>query len=175
MAGWPPAGLAGKRILEVGPGDNLGVALLLAAAGARRVVCLDRFDVLRDERRNREVYRGLAGATTREFGDAERHLDASGALASPVIESRSGVAIEQAVALFPPGSFDVILSRAALEHVYDLDAAWRSMDELLAPGGVMLHKVDFRNHGLYDSLHPLLLPGGPGDAVAGGCRALTRP
>src|ERR1035441_4786828 len=35
-------GLRGKSILEIGPGDNLGVALTFLAAGAHRVVCLDK-------------------------------------------------------------------------------------------------------------------------------------
>ena len=56
---------------------------------------------------------------------------------------------------YPHGSFQVIVSRAVLEHVFDVPAAWSSMDALLAPGGSMLHKVDFRNHGLYSSRHPL--------------------
>ena len=34
----PEDGLVGKRILEIGPGDSVGVALLLSAAGAERVV-----------------------------------------------------------------------------------------------------------------------------------------
>src|SRR5215213_11532507 len=33
----------GSRILEVGPGDNFGVALKFLAAGAEKVVCLDKF------------------------------------------------------------------------------------------------------------------------------------
>ena len=37
------ADLQGASVLEVGPGDNLGVAALFAAAGAKKVVCLDRF------------------------------------------------------------------------------------------------------------------------------------
>ena len=57
--------------------------------------------------------------------------------------------------MLSPGSFDLIVSRAVLEHVFDVDTAWASMDTLLAPGGHMLHKVDFRNHGFYTTLHPL--------------------
>src|SRR5262245_32705805 len=36
-------GVRESRILELGPGDNLGVALKFLAAGAASVVCLDRF------------------------------------------------------------------------------------------------------------------------------------
>jgi hypothetical protein len=37
------ADLAGARVLELGPGDNFGVALRFIAAGAKRVVALDKF------------------------------------------------------------------------------------------------------------------------------------
>src|SRR5947199_8669766 len=35
--------LEGKRVLEIGPGDTLGVALKFLAAGAAEVVSLDKF------------------------------------------------------------------------------------------------------------------------------------
>jgi SAM-dependent methyltransferase len=156
MGGLSVADLAGKSVLEVGPGDNLGVAALFAAAGASRVVCLDRFDPSRDESRNRDVYKRL---TTFERAPAglsfARVFDAAGDLAPGVVEYRTDVPIERARDSFPAGSFDLIVSRAVLEHVFDVDTAWASMDALLAPGGRMLHKVDFRNHGFYGTLHPL--------------------
>src|SRR5215216_5629422 len=36
--------LVGKNILEIGPGDNLGVALYFLAKGAETVTCIDRFN-----------------------------------------------------------------------------------------------------------------------------------
>jgi hypothetical protein len=47
--------LAGMRILEIGPGANLGVALLFAAHGAREVVCVDRFESDRNDAFNRSL------------------------------------------------------------------------------------------------------------------------
>ena len=35
--------IRGKRILEIGCGDNLGIALKFLAAGAAQVICLDKF------------------------------------------------------------------------------------------------------------------------------------
>ena len=150
------ADLRGMSVLEVGPGDNLGVAACFAAAGARRVVCIDRFDTARDEQKNRAVYRLLAcsGRAPAEL-DFRDVITPVGELISPIIEHRVGLAIEKAVSELQPGSFDLIVSRAVLEHVSNLEQAWASMDALLTSGGLALHKVDFRNHGLYASLHPL--------------------
>jgi SAM-dependent methyltransferase len=154
-AGWSASDLRGKRILEVGPGDNLGVALLMASAGAERVVCLDRFQTARSESRNNEVYRLLAEKAKGEFGDPGKLIDSRGELATSIIEWSRDVPIEDAARRFGPGSFDLIVSRAVLEHVFDLERAWQNMDTLLSPGGLMLHKVDFRNHGLFVPLGPL--------------------
>src|SRR4051794_33313215 len=51
--------LDGLHVLELGPGDNLGVALRFLAAGAERVVCLDRFAIRRDPDFERRVYERL--------------------------------------------------------------------------------------------------------------------
>lgn len=46
----------------------------------------------------------------------------------------------------PDASVDLIYSRMTLEHVDDPGALSREMARVLAPGGVMLHRVDFRDH-----------------------------
>lgn len=45
------------------------------------------------------------------------------------------------------GSVDMILSQAVLEHVDDLDHAYRTMFQWLKPSGFMSHTIDFRSHG----------------------------
>lgn len=154
--GLSPADLAGKRVLELGPGDNLGVALLFIAAGAEQVVCLDRFDSSRDLAKNRAIYRALLDTLDPSSrARASACVSAAGDILSPRIECRCGVAIEDAATLFAPQSFDLIISRAVLEHVFDVDKAWQAMDRLLASGGRMLHKIDFRCHSYYEDFHPL--------------------
>ena len=46
ITGW----LTGKAVLEYGPGDILGVALLMKAHGAKRVICVDRFPLAKARR-----------------------------------------------------------------------------------------------------------------------------
>jgi hypothetical protein len=59
FAGLTPEALRGMRILEVGPGDNFGVALKFLAAGAAKVVALDKFYSERNVEQQTRIYREL--------------------------------------------------------------------------------------------------------------------
>ena len=47
-SGWSPTAVAGKRVLELGPGSTIGVPLMFAADGASFVAGLDKFVRLQD-------------------------------------------------------------------------------------------------------------------------------
>jgi hypothetical protein len=160
--------LQGKRILEIGPGDNLGVALLLAASGAAQVVCLDRFETRSDPAQRRKIYEtlrsGLSGEQRERFDEA---LDISSLRFRPEkVRAVIGVPIEKADTVLEAGSFDWILSRAVLEEVpkAKLAACFDVQHRLLAPAGRMAHKIDLRDYGIFSTrgFHPLeywTLPG----------------
>src|SRR3954447_10481419 len=151
-----PDNLRDARILEIGPGDNFGLGLRLLAAGAREVVCADRFYSVRDHQQQRRIYSALLERMSpEERARVEGVVDLSGSGDVTFDESRlkyeHGIAIEEADQHYEPGSFDLILSRAVMEHVYDTDAAFRSMDRLLKPGGMEMHKVDLRDHMMFSA------------------------
>lgn len=143
------------RAAEVGPGDNAGVALLLQAAGCDAVELIDRFRSRRSLDQQRRIYQELAvrhGIQHIGAGDGDdEHL--------PGITWNLGSSAESYFARRaheqPPG-YDVIVSRATLEHLYDPLGALRSMTECLQPGGRMVHKIDFRDHGMFTPAHPEL-------------------
>ncbi len=51
--------LSGARVMELGPGDNFGVALRFLAAGAEKVQGVDRFATWRDPVQQRAIYAAL--------------------------------------------------------------------------------------------------------------------
>ncbi len=151
-AGLTSSDVEGKRVLELGPGDNLGVAIKWLGAGARSVVGLDRFEVRAPLRIEAASYEALLNSLTpterKNVGAAIRITNGQIAL-SERLRYVSGVSIEDASQLFEAESFDIIYSIAVLEHVYDPDAAFDALDRLLRPGGVMFHQIDFHDHGMF--------------------------
>src|ERR1700749_4189313 len=66
---------AGKRVLEYGPGDCLGVALVLYAYGAASVHCVDQFPIYRATPHAAAVYREILDALD---GDARAPAPSAG-------------------------------------------------------------------------------------------------
>ena len=140
-----------KRVVEYGPGDIPGVALLLAGFGARSVLCVDRFPLVRFDDYQQSVIREIAAllpdaeARARMWGCFIDPGDLGAGLRdAPVSYSitRSGLVGRADIA-------DIVISRAVLEHVDDLPATFDDMTAVLATEGVAVHKVDLKSHGLH--------------------------
>ena len=154
--------LQGKRILELGPGDNLGVALKFLAAGASSVVCLDRFYSKRDTAHEREIYKALRERLNPE---EQSRFDRAVTLTENVqfnpekLQSVYGVSLEGFADKLAHDheKFDLILSCAVLEEIYDPDPVFAAMDRLLAPGGNLVHVIDLGDYGMFrnQGMHPL--------------------
>lgn len=161
-SGIPRSSLKGKRILEIGPGGNMGVAVKFLLSGAKQVTCLERFHRKEDVNRTRQILNALKQSLGK---DEQRILDKVVTLDSQEemgIKSEKfryvyGTALEDADQVLDTGSFDIIVSRSALEHTYEPGVAMTAMDNLLAPGGSMIHKIDFHDHGMFTQgdMHPL--------------------
>jgi len=156
----PTQVIRNKKILEIGSGDNFGVALKFLIAGALEVVCLDKFYSKRDPEHQYKIYqamrKNLDNDSKQRFDDAI-NLSNGIEINPEKLKYIYGKGIEEAEKLFNPSSFDFIVSRAVLEHLYDSDAAFSVMDNLLTPGGYMIHKIDFRDHKIFTAqgMHPL--------------------
>jgi len=136
---------AGKTVLELGPGPDLGTGVLALAAGAERYMAFDKFPLakraepamyeqllgglaLPDDHKARlleEVRKALAGR-----GDCLRYVlrgdfDLSAAGISPV---------------------DLVVSQAAFEHFDDPQRTIAQLSSLARPGAVFLAVVDFQTH-----------------------------
>lgn len=141
---------------EVGPGDTAGVAMLMRADGCERVDLVDRFRSRRSPEQQREIYRALAGRHDLTALDAPPSWDDERCAG---VHWRVGSSAEEffaACAARGGAEYDAIVSRAVFEHLYDPLGALRSMAAGLKPGGRMIHKIDFRDHGMFTPVHPEL-------------------
>lgn len=147
-----------KEILEIGPGDNLGVALLFLAKGAKKLTCMDRFYSVRDIGHQIQIYKSIRS----QLNDIEKKRFDECIISYDKLEFDKtklsyiyGKGIEEAY--FEEAYFDLIVSRAALEHIYNINKAFSVMKKALKPGGYLIHKVDLRDHGIFSSSggHPL--------------------
>ncbi|MBZ0169674.1 hypothetical protein MELA_01143 [Candidatus Methylomirabilis lanthanidiphila] len=170
------AGFSGAELmLEVGPGRNLGTALLWwAYCGARRddhvgVVCWDVFKNGIPE--TRDFWGNLAqelldAPHTEGSGLQESELDqvlarlrevATGRLI-PRITYRVEPLTEFEDAMAANGvQFDLIYSQAAIEHIWRIEAFWDAMGRLTAPGGWHSHRIDLADHGRRDTNYIAML------------------
>jgi hypothetical protein len=121
--------------------------------GAQSVLCVDRFQLVRfDDYQQRvieELCNLLPDAAARERLRA--CFREPGNLASGLANGAVSYFVTQSGLIGRTGIVDTVLSRAVLEHVDDLPATFRDMSAALVSGGVAIHKVDLRSHGLHRS------------------------
>jgi SAM-dependent methyltransferase len=142
--------ISGKIVLEYGPGDIPGVALILAAQGAARVICVDRFPLIRTSDFNREVLQCIVQSLSGEE-QARARVALDGFLQSNGMSGAIRYAISPNGLFGVEGGADVILSRAVLEHVNRLDLTFQDMKRSLRLNGIALHLVDLKSHGMHIS------------------------
>jgi len=142
--------LRGKTLLEYGPGDLPGVAALMIARGADKVWCVDRFPLVDLGDKNvwalRELIDSARGAERDRLLSCLRNPD----------EPRAGFDARRIEVLVKPsglselrGAVDLVLSRAVLEHVDDLEATFADMVSAMKPGALAIHQVDLSSHRLH--------------------------
>jgi hypothetical protein len=152
--------IEGRRLREVGPEGDLGVALQFLAAGAEQVIVLDPRATVRNTGRTLRLYHALRERT---WGEERRRFDSAidlrhGIRIAPArLRVIRGVPLEDAGDLLAAASFSLIVSWETLDAVHEIDRAFYTMERLLRPGGRMLHKVPLGDRGMFSEhgLHPL--------------------
>jgi len=140
--------LDGKTVLEIGPGPNFGSALVLKCWGAKNVAVADRFLA----HFNPGYHTSLYSELTRLLQAEDPALDVSPLKecmaqkdhAEPIITCLE--APLETLGNHYPGLFDLTLSNAVLEHLFDPLSALKALFNITASGGIGYHQVDFRDH-----------------------------
>ena len=154
------SGLNGARVLELGPGHNIGIALRFIGEGASTVVCVDKFVPFQDSPFHRILYsavRARLDEQGRRRFDGALRIEPSLQIYEPRLRYLFGRDFTEATAPLPQGTFDLIVSNAVVQEIYGAAAAFEAMDRLLAPGGRMIHVIDLRDYSFFakHGFHPL--------------------
>jgi SAM-dependent methyltransferase len=155
-----PAELADKKVLEIGFGDNVGVALKFLADGAGQVVCVDKFYSCRDEDNERVIYeklRATLGAEQQRRFDSVVDLSNGIKIDEQKLRRVYGKELPEFASGDELGSYDIIVSRAVIEEIYDPAPLFAACDRLLPPGGLMIHKIDLSDYHMFSGagMNPL--------------------
>jgi SAM-dependent methyltransferase len=159
-AGWSPETVRGKRILELGPGYTIAVPLLFAGDGADYVAGVDKFVPLQDGADFGALYSclrdSLSPAQQTSFDRAIR-LSPKVALNPEHAGYIDHKELTDCVPQLGAGTYDMIVSNAVIEEIYDPMPVFRAQDRLLRPNGVMVHRIDLRDYGMFSKhgFHPL--------------------
>jgi|SRR6516164_1496994 hypothetical protein len=161
---------------EVGPGDNCGVGLLFLADGCDRVDLLDRFYWRRDKQQHSRIYERLLELHPELRTRCRSQSGPYDELTFDGIYSYYGKRASAENFFLNSGAYDFIFSRATLEHLIDPCAALSSMARALASGGMLMHKVDLRDHEMFSPrFHELAFLEVPGWCYSLMSRASGRP
>ena len=139
------ANLAGKTILELGPGDSIATAILAKAHGARSILV----DVGRYAVEDLNFYRGFVRILTdRGYPFPSLENVASFSQILELCEARYFTKGLSSLHAIGDQSVDVVFSQAVLEHVRKNEflEIQRQLARVLKPGGVCSHRIDLRDH-----------------------------
>jgi len=145
-----------RRILEVGPGQNIGTSLLWYArekgkGSSPHVVLWDVFPNAQIGSETwRECARSLIDSIPAAIGIdgkviAILHAVAGGHLV-PDIDYQV-CPCSRLVELYHSQPFDLIYSHASLEHAWDIQETWDALHGVTAQGGYHSHRIDLADHG----------------------------
>lgn len=137
-----------RRVLELGPGSDLGIGMYLLAQGCQSYSACDVND--------------LMSSAPSEFYDAMlteldvRKLEVGSVGLRPELDAarRGGKSSLNYVVrddfdlveAFGTGTIDLVLSQAAFEHFDDLEQTVRGLTQVCRPGTVIAAEIDLKTH-----------------------------
>ncbi|WP_026911157.1 class I SAM-dependent methyltransferase [Patulibacter minatonensis] len=121
-------GPEGKRVLELGPGLDLGTGAVMLHHGAASYLAIDAFDNRADA--PDALYAAFDARYGREIPREDLRFRLCTFPELPEVDEQ----------------FDVIVSHATLEHIPEIPHLFRSLKRVAAPGCVFVHQVDGISH-----------------------------
>jgi SAM-dependent methyltransferase len=144
-----PVTPTGRTILELGPGADLGVGLMLLMKGARKYNALDAHNLVQSV--PDEFYDQLFRHLEENVEDERVGIDF---LRSQLELTRAGrgdrlnyvVREDFDLAVFKEEEVDLVFSQAAFEHFDDVEKTIQQLSQVVVPGAILIAEVDLQTH-----------------------------
>lgn len=142
------SGVEGKVVLELGPGADLGVGLILLAHGAKKYNALDVNDLAKwcpaeyYEVLFRQIESNHGGAVDLRWLKGQLDVCAAGRSDRLNYVCDKGFDFGR----FKDESIDYVFSQAAFEHFDDMDKTIEQMTRVTRKGGILITEVDLKTH-----------------------------
>lgn len=142
------ASLAGKNILELGPGSDLGAGIYLLAQGAAKYNALDvnRLATTAPDAFYEALFSKLEGASNTSGVEQLRHELTRAKTGAP---SRLNYVVHRDFDIskaFGENTIDIVFSQAAFEHFDDVNRTIAELTTVCRPGAVLVAEIDLRTH-----------------------------
>ncbi len=124
--------IEGKRVLELGPGSDLGVGLILVSKGAKSYVGFDRHNLASSVPAT--FYRRLAERVPVELS----------ALTDGRVTYAARQDFDLAAGVSPP--VDIVFSNAAFEHFDDVQSTMQQLSRVVNPRAQLIAEIDMQTH-----------------------------
>jgi SAM-dependent methyltransferase len=140
------------KVAEVGTGYSCGIGILFLRDGCDHVDLIDKYCWNRSAFHESEIVRKLTEANKAliKTNRAKNIYDEENING---LSRRYGPQASAENFFKENKGYDFIVSRAVFEHVDDPEASLSLMAKALNTNGMMLHKVDLRDHGMFTPEH----------------------
>lgn len=142
--------LSGKHILEIGPGADLGIGLLLLSRGVQSYHAIDINPLALEM--HHDLYEYIFAELARDplsqvsVDTLRQYLDSS--RETTEIDKKLDYRVDPQFDLrvFKNSNIDLVVSQAAFEHISEFEKTATMLEDTVVPGGVLVAEIDFQTH-----------------------------
>ncbi len=140
--------LIGKNVLELGPGGDLGIGLIMLSKGAKTYNSMDINNLVKDV--PEEFYHTLFDHLNKHGSDedAMHTLKEQLRLTRQESNDRLNYLVREDfdITVFGKSSVDLVFSQAAFEHFDDIHKTFSQLSEVVREGGKLVTEIDLNTH-----------------------------
>lgn len=143
------ADLAGKSVLELGPGADLGIGLIILWKGAKKYNAIDVHNLVKSvpDKLYEDLFHAL-GKTQADGKVPVDYLRSQLKLTQTEKNDRLNYICRQDfdITIFKDEGIDLVFSQAAFEHFDDIDRAFSQLSRTVKRGTVLIAEIDLNTH-----------------------------